>query len=518
MRDEDGERLRRRAEDAGGGEQRQRRRNAHGADPDRIDVVEVGALELDAGRRQAEALVDGEVGDDRAQPGDGDDREQAEDHLQRRVDAELHQHQRDRDVEDQPDDAAGMAVGQPREEVRPGQRPGIGVHDVDLELRHHHEGGGQEQHEILPGNDVAEGNPVHLGGLGGVLRRHPVAERQHRQERAEQAASARRAPPSRGRRAAPRSSRACWSPPTGMKRSTSTCSPICGISARMTRGRGAELQQVEAGIGRAETGEVAPDLEAPPVLPGDEADRQDVEADPQGLGDELEAADARHAVGDQRDHRDGADDVADGQRNAEAQLERRRHDRGFDGEEDEGEGGVDQRGDGRADIAEAGAAGEQVDVDAVARGVARHRQAGEEQEDAGDDGGGDGVGDAVGERDRPADRLQRQEGDGADGGLRDARGRPAPRALGGEAQRIVFQRLVGDPAIVFATDRQDSLSPRHRCFAPASFRCTLPFCDARCGPAPPKEAGPGGDSRAARGPVYVNRRICALTRTVRRFT
>ncbi len=271
-------------------------------------------------------------------------------------------------------------------------------------------------------------------------------------------------------------------------------------------------------------GKFAPDLEARPVLPGDEAERQDVEPDPQRLGDDLEAADPRHAVGDQRNHRDGADDVADGQRNAEADLERRRHDRGFDGEQDEGEGGVDQRGDGRADVAEAGAAGQQVDVDAVARGVARHRQAGEEQQDAGDDGGGDGVGDAVGQGDGAADRLQRQEGDGADGGLRHARCRPSPRALGGEAQRIVFQRLVGDPAVVFPTDRQDPLSSRHRSAHPppkfaARYRLSVPVCNARYAPVPGEPAGtlavphPADGGRRA---AYVNRRICCTARNVRR--
>ncbi len=42
--------------------------------------------------------------------------------LQRLVDADLHQQQRDQHVEHQPDHAAGMAVGEAREEVRPGDR------------------------------------------------------------------------------------------------------------------------------------------------------------------------------------------------------------------------------------------------------------------------------------------------------------------------------------------------------------------------------------------------------------
>ena len=72
-----------------------------------------------------------------------------------------------------------------------------------------------------------------------------------------------------------------------------------------------------------------------------------------------------------------------------------------------------------------------------------------------------GVGRAVGQRDRPADRLQRQEGDRPDRGLRNALRGELPRALGGETQRVVFQRLVGDPAIIFAPDRNDALAGCH---------------------------------------------------------
>ncbi|MNL65418.1 hypothetical protein D3C87_1897470 [compost metagenome] len=79
------------------------------------------ALELDARRRKTERLVDEEVGRNGAKPGHGDDREDAERFLKELVDAEFHQKQRDRHVEHQPDDAAGMAVGEAREEVGPGK-------------------------------------------------------------------------------------------------------------------------------------------------------------------------------------------------------------------------------------------------------------------------------------------------------------------------------------------------------------------------------------------------------------
>ena len=102
------------------------------------------------------------------------------------VDAELHQQERDGDVEDQPDDAARMAVGEAREEVRPGERAGIGVHHVDLELRDDDEGRRQDQRRIGPGQHIAEGDAVHLRRLGGMARRHAMAHREHGEERAEQ--------------------------------------------------------------------------------------------------------------------------------------------------------------------------------------------------------------------------------------------------------------------------------------------------------------------------------------------
>ena len=120
----------------------------HGADADRVDVVEMRALELHVLRAQAERLVDDEIGDQRADPGDRDVGIERQRLLQRLVDADLHQQQRDQHVEHQPDHAAGMAMGQAGKEVRPGDRAGIGVGDVDLDLREDHEGAGQRQRQI----------------------------------------------------------------------------------------------------------------------------------------------------------------------------------------------------------------------------------------------------------------------------------------------------------------------------------------------------------------------------------
>ncbi len=111
------------------------RRDRHRADADRIDIVEMRALELHVLRAQAERLVDNEIGDQRADPCDGDVRVERQRLLQRLVDADLHQQQGDQHIEHQPHHAAWMAVRQAREEIRPCDRACIGVGDVDLELR-----------------------------------------------------------------------------------------------------------------------------------------------------------------------------------------------------------------------------------------------------------------------------------------------------------------------------------------------------------------------------------------------
>jgi hypothetical protein len=134
---------------------------------------------------------------------------------------------------------------------------------------------------------------------------------------------------------------------------------------------------------------------------------------------------------------------------------------GFDRKQHEGEARIDQRGDGRADVTEARAAGEQVDIDTVADRIAADRPADPQHGDGGRDDRKKRIGGAVGKRDRAADRLQRQEGNGADGGLGNAAGGKPAGALGGETEGVVFQRLVGDPTIVFTPDGNDALPRCH---------------------------------------------------------
>ena len=231
----------------------------------------------------------------------------------------------------------------------------------------------------------------------------------------------------------------------------------------------------------------------------DRRERNDVQNDPQRLRPELETADQRDAVGHQRNDDDGADQISDRARNSEAHLERAGENDGFDGKEDEGEGRVDQGRNRRTDISEAGATRQEVDVDAAFCGMIGDRQAATEDNDADDENGGRGVGDAVIERNRATDRLQSQEGNGAERGIGNAGRRPAPGALGGEAERIILQRLVRNPLIILASDAVDPLPPCHPVL-PISKRSSA------IGTATPM---PKSTSLFC-GAIYAILRICAL--------
>ena len=131
--------------------------------------------------------------------------------------------------------------------------------------------------------------------------------------------------------------------------------------------------------------------------------------DPDGLGDHLQLADHRHAhEGDGNDD-ERRDDVTQHQRHIRKKLQRLRHDRAFEREKDEGEGRIDQRRDGGADIAEPRPAREQIHVDVIAARIVGDGQVCDEDEQAGDEHGGKRIGEPVAERDRPADCLQSQK-------------------------------------------------------------------------------------------------------------
>ena len=186
QRDERRQRLRRRSEQAVERADRDDGGDRHRADADRIDVIEMRALELHLLRTQAERLVDHEIGDQRSDPGDGDVGVKRQRLLQRLVDADFHQQQRDEHVEDQPHHAAGMAMGEAGKEIRPGDRTGIGVGDVDLHLRQDHEGAGQRQCEFRLRQHVAKCLEIHVRRFGGMFGGHAMAQGKERQERSGQ--------------------------------------------------------------------------------------------------------------------------------------------------------------------------------------------------------------------------------------------------------------------------------------------------------------------------------------------
>ena len=151
-------------------------------------------------------------------------------------DAELHQQQRDHHVEHQPDDAAGMAVGQPGEEIRPRDRARIGVGDVDLELRDDDEGAGEGERDVRRGEYRLERDEIHLRRLGRLVDRNAMANarRKARNEPASSLSMPGTIQP--GPAASSAVHQAAGRPASrgGRKRRKSTCSPICAISENTT--------------------------------------------------------------------------------------------------------------------------------------------------------------------------------------------------------------------------------------------------------------------------------------------
>ena len=290
-----------------------------------------------------------------------------------------------------------MAVGQAREKIRPGDGAGIGVGDVDLELRDHHEQAGEEDRPLPRRHHVAEGDHIHLRRLGRLIVGHALPQGEHRQEGAEHdlehaGQDPARPGPEHGEppaRIAPRFGR------LGRRDEAEEIHLLADLRQQREEDAGgeAELGEVEARDRVThECGDRADGFRCPRIgqevteggaaLPRDEAEGQEIEPDPERLGPDLEPADQADPVDNEGDHHDRADDITDPERQAEAELQRQRHDRRLDGEEQEGEARIDQRGDGGAEVAEAGPTCEEIDVDAVAGGVKADRHGGGEDQHA----------------------------------------------------------------------------------------------------------------------------------------
>ena len=160
----------------------QHRGQAHGANAYRVDVIKVGAFEFNAFGREPQRFVDHQVGHHRHHPGNGDVGVQPEHFAQCLEHIHLHQHEGDQGVEHHPHHAPGVAVREAREKVRPGQRAGIGVGHIDLELRDHHKQRGRRYRHAVAGEHILVSGQVHLVRVDGAIWRHHVADGQVSQQ------------------------------------------------------------------------------------------------------------------------------------------------------------------------------------------------------------------------------------------------------------------------------------------------------------------------------------------------
>ncbi len=177
---------------------------------------------------------------------------------------------------------------------------------------------------------------------------------------------------------------------------------------------------------------------------------RDQHDEPDRLAQQLQPVYYGHAEERDRDDDDRRNDIAEDNRQAEIDLESLGHNGSFQGKEYEGEYGVDQRCDRRPYIAEARPAREEVHVDVVFARVIGDWQSCYEDESGNDQYSGKGIAEPVAERDRAANRLEREERDAAKGRVGDDEGRPASKRLRSIAKRIVLHGLVRDPGLVGA--------------------------------------------------------------------
>jgi hypothetical protein len=461
-------RLQRRAQKAAKCRNADDGRGEHGADADRIDVVEIGALEFDARRTKAQRLVDHQVGDQCTHPRHRHDGVKSKRVLQHLENAELHQHQRNGHVEHEPDHASGMAMRQAREEIRPGDGARIGVSHIDLELGDDDKRAGEGERHLRRGEHIAESDKIHARRLDRFRQRHEMLDREESQERpGEQLQHSGNDPAGTGGEIGRPPGALAGRAARRQKPQEVDLLTDLGDQRKDDGGGGSKQDEIERSPADAgDPGELGPAFERCAINGRDKDEGQEMQHDPCWLRPELKPADESNAMRHQRNHDQRAEHVAYEKWDAQTHLEGERHDRGFDGEEEEGERGIDQRGDCRSEIAEAGAAREQIDIHAIGRCVIGDRQTGQQDEDADDNDGGSAVDEAVIDGDRAADGFQRQKRNSADGGVGDAQARPAARGLGGEAKRVVFQCLVRDPLIVIAPNANDALLRCHELHYP----------------------------------------------------
>ena len=346
-----------------------------------------------------------------------------------------------------------MAVREAREKVRPRQRARVGIGHIDLELREHHEQRRGRHRPAVVGEHIFIGGQVHLVRVHRAVRRHHVGDGEPGQQRAAQHLEHAQHHPARPARQHPEPPA-----PARLRRAGGHEAQVVGLLAHLRDERDAHRErrtkqgQLEARTLPRFTTIVHDARERTRIAQQHIGKRHHQHDQPQRLRPHLQAADGRDAVRDQRNHHDGANQVAPGGRDVQRQLQRIGHHGGFERKEDESEAGVDQRGERGADVAKARAAREQVHVHAVARGVHADGQPRQKDDEPRGHDGPEGVDEAVLHQQRGAHGLQDEERGRAKRRVRHPPFGPFAKALRCVAQRVVLHRLGGHPAVVVAPD------------------------------------------------------------------
>ena len=171
-------------------------------------------------------------------------------------------------------------------------------------------------------------------------------------------------------------------------------------------------------------------------------ERRHHQQQPQRRGPQLQLAQQRHPVHDEREDDDRGRGVAEPQWHTQTQFEALGHDRALEGEEDERERREDDIRDHRAVVAEAAAPGDEVQVQVVAGGVVGQREPGEEDDHREHRDPPQRVDRAVGDADVGADGEVGQVGDAPQRRDGDRPGAPPAVAAGREPEGVVLQGLL----------------------------------------------------------------------------
>ena len=280
---------------------------------------------------EPQALVDDDVGGNRAAPGDGEHRIEAED-------------RGDDDVEEHPYDAPRVGVGEAREEIRPGDGAGVAVRDVDLDLRNHNEQRGDGKHHALGAEHSGKCEPVHPVGIRGGLGVGTRLQEGKPEHCAEENLEAAEDYPAGAREYAADERRQGIAPvlPFRIRHEAQVVALLSYLrdERQENRERHPEEKRRKSILAYKRLYVELPSFEQFPRP----VDCEDLQGCPERLSYALEAADEAEAVQDKRYDDEGADRVSEPERDPGGNAEEPRKDGGLEGEEDESEGGIDQGG------------------------------------------------------------------------------------------------------------------------------------------------------------------------------